>query len=173
MEKRSWRAEIAQASLDLGDHGQGVGARHAPSPPSPTGGGYLDVCTAVDFQKKARGAEKSGAGAANDADPRLDELRRMGLQRVWINVAAAIGVDAFLAAWRVLDADPSTQHNDTSLRISLRVYRSYLRFQRNRYIEALAVEGVQPPEIRRRLERQLREQVSLRHISRIAGAAKL
>lgn len=97
----------------------------------------------------------------------------MGLQRVWLDVADAIGADAFLTLWRILDADPSTQHNDTSLRISLRVYRSYLRFQRNRYIEALASQGVPVPEIKRRIERQLCETVSLRHITRLAAGAKL
>ena len=173
MEKRSSGQKVAQGVLDLGPAPEGWGPGTAPAPLPPGGGGDLKVCTAVDFQKSARGAEKNAAPAPIDEDPRLDELRRMGLQRVWINVAAEIGVDAFLAAWRVLDADPATQHTDTSLRVSMRVYRSYLRYQRNRYIEALAAQGVSPPEIRKRLDRQLREQVSLRHISRIAGAAKL
>jgi hypothetical protein len=29
-------------------------------------------------------------------DPRIEELQRMGLQRLWLDVAKAIGVDALL-----------------------------------------------------------------------------
>ncbi|MBI3140988.1 MAG: hypothetical protein HYZ19_03890 [Rhodocyclales bacterium] len=106
-------------------------------------------------------------------DPRLDELRRMGLQRVWIDVAEAIGIDAFLTMWRVLDADPMSWHNDTILRLRLRPYHSYLRFQRNRYIEALAAQGLRPDEIQVRLQRQLCESVSVRHIQRLVAAVRL
>lgn len=145
-----------------------VGGRQEAGASAPQGGGYPDICNVLEFQKK-RPRQKNGAAR----DVRLDELRKMGLQRVWLDVAEAIGADAFLAMWRIIDADPATQHNDTSLRLSLRVYRSYLRFQRNRYIEALATQGVPPLEIKRRLERQLCETVSLRHITRIAATAKL
>jgi len=106
-------------------------------------------------------------------DPRLEELDRMGLQRVWLDVAEEIGVDNFLAAWRIIDADPAARHKEGFLQINLKLYRSYLRFQRNRYIEALARKGLKPLEIQRNLVRQLRESVSLRHISRIAGGDKL
>lgn len=106
-------------------------------------------------------------------DPRLHELDRMGLQRVWLDVAEEIGVDAFLSVWRIIDADPAARHKEGFLQINLKLYRSYLRFQRNRYIEALARKGLKPLEIQRNLVRQLRESVSLRHISRIAGGDKL
>lgn len=167
-QKRSPRQEIAQLLLPLPEPAGGVGGRQAEEPSSPRGGGYPDICTVLEFQKK-RPRRKNGA----DRDVRLDELHKMGLQRVWLDVAEAIGADAFLTMWRIIDADPSSQHNDTSLRLSLRVYRSYLRFQRNRYIEALAAQGVSPQEIKRRLQRQLCESVSLRHITRIAATAKL
>jgi hypothetical protein len=97
----------------------------------------------------------------------------MGLPRVWLRVAEAIGIDAFLATWRILDADPSTWHNETILRVRLRPYRSYLRYQRNRYIEALTAQGLKPEEIQRRLQRQLGESVSHRHITRLGKGDKL
>ena len=102
------------------------------------------------------------------SDPRLDELKRMGLPRWFLRAAEELGTDAALAFWRILDGDPGNWHNDTTLRVRLRPYRSYLRFQRNRFIEALAAQGLRPDEIRVRLRRQLGEDVSHRHITRLA-----
>lgn len=93
----------------------------------------------------------------------------MGLQRSWIRVAEEIGVDALLAAWRILDADPSSSYDGTTLRVPLRSYKTYLKYQRNRYVEDLARRGLPPDEIRRRLLRQLGESVSIRHIKRLAA----
>lgn len=168
-EKRSSTRESAQLDLLMPDLDQGVGARQASTTSPRRGGGYRDVCTTVNFQKKRSAPQKSGALD----DPRFAELRRMGLQRVWLEVASAIGVDAFLMMWRILDGDPVSQQNETYMRVRLRRYRSYLRFQRNRLIETLASQGVEPHEIRRRLEQQLGEKLSLRHIQRHASEGKL
>lgn len=167
-EKRSSSRESAQLPLALDHPDQGVGARQAPRPTPPGGGGYQDVCTVFEFQKKPPTAEKKST-----RDPRLDELRHMGLPRVWLQAAEAVGVDAFLKIWRIIDADPSSWHNDTSLRVRLRPYKSYLRYQRNRFIEALTVQGVKADEIKRRLRQQLGEDVSHRHITRLAKADKI
>lgn len=167
-ERRSSGGENAQLPLQLGSTGPGVGARPADPAPAPGGGGYQDVCTVLDFEKKPTEAKKTAP-----QDPRLDELRHMGLSRAWLQVAEAIGVDAFLTMWRILDADPACWHNDSILRVRLRPYRSYLRYQRNRYIEALVIKGLKPDEIKRRLRQQLGESVSHRHITRLAAIAKL
>lgn len=45
-------------------------------------------------------------------DPRLNEMREMGLQSVWIEVAEAIGVDAFLKMWWELDVDDPNEPAD-------------------------------------------------------------
>jgi hypothetical protein len=97
-------------------------------------------------------------------------LRRIGLQRVWLDVAEQIGVDAFLVVWRLIDADPSCSSDGTTLRVPIRLYRTFLRAQRNQYIRTLAGMDVSPREIKRRLSRQFGESVSLRHIKRIAFA---
>lgn len=161
-EKRNSAGKNAQMPL----FEEGVGARLPPPAPLPGGGGYLETCTVLKFSTRPPESKKN-------ADPRHDELARMGLQRVWLDVAEEIGVDAFLAVWRILDSDPSARHKEGFLQINLKLYRSYLRFQRNRYIEALAARGLKPLDIQRNLIRQLRESVSLRHISRIAGGDKL
>lgn len=142
---------------------QGVGARQEEAPHPTVGGGYQDVCTGMKFEKKST-TEK-----IDRRDPRLDDLRIMGLQRPWLLVAEEIGVDAMLAAWRILDADPSSSYDGTTLRVPLRSWRTYLRYQRNRYIDSLRNHGLAPQEIQKRLQRQLGERVSISHIKRLAA----
>jgi hypothetical protein len=111
------------------------------------------------------------SAAEKKRDPRLDELRQMGLQRVWLDVAEEIGVDEFLKVWRLIDSSEAglaRKGEDGRIMIPIRCYSSYLRYQRNRYIETLDALGLKPPEIQRKLKEQLCEQVSIRHISRIA-----
>lgn len=93
----------------------------------------------------------------------------MGLQRAWVRAAEEVGVDAVLAIWRILDADPSSSYDGTTLRVPLRAWRTYLRYERNRYIEALRDLKLSPQEIKRRLARQLGEHISISHIRRVMG----
>lgn len=162
-EKRSQSRENVQLPLLPPLPGQGVGARQTPPAHPPGGGGYQDVCTSLNFEKNRPNGEIFAP-----RDPRLDDLQRMGLARVWMQIAEEIGVDAFLKLWRILDADPASWHNETILRVRLRPYRSYLRYQRNRFIESLAAQGMKPPEIQKRVRQQLGEDVSHRHITRLS-----
>lgn len=66
----------------------------------------------------------------------------MGLSAMWLAVVRAIGADAFLSLWRILDAHPQNWHDSGRLRIDIRRYSAYLRLQRNRYIENLYDAGV-------------------------------
>jgi len=138
---------------------QGVGGRQAAPPPPAGGGGYLDICSVFKFR---------AADDQRKRDPRLDELISMGLPRTWLQVAETIGIDAFLAMWRILDADESL-HEDNMVQAHLRPYRSYLRFQRNRYIETLAALRVPCATIREMLKSQLGEEISERHIFNLAN----
>jgi hypothetical protein len=94
----------------------------------------------------------------------------MGLQREWLDVADAIGVDDFLKVWRILDASSSAHSRkgeDGRLMIPIRCYSAFLRYQRNRYVESLDAMGMKPPEIQQKLKDQLCEHISIRHISRL------
>lgn len=158
-EKRNSARGIDQVQGDAQGLQHGVGGRQA-QPLSPAGGGgYLDTCGVFKFRP---------AGAEKKRDPRLDELSAMGMPRTWLQVAEAIGVDAFLAMWRILDGDESL-HEDNMVQAHLRPYRSYLRFQRNRYIETLASLRVPCAMIREMLKRQLGEEISERHIFNLAN----
>ena len=156
-EKRSSKHGRAQHDAITG----GVGARQGSASLPLEGGGYPETCTVLEFSARPPESEKN-------RDPRLGELQRIGLKRVWLDVAEEIGVDSFLAMWRILDSDESSRHKEGFLQIHLKLYRSFLRYQRNRYIEALSAQGYKPIEIQHCLSRQLREPVSLRHISRLA-----
>lgn len=164
--KRSSWQENAQLDLFSSQPAHGVGARQTLPPLPLGGGGYLETCAVLKFSTRPPAPEKK-------CDPRMLELEHMGLPRVWLDVAEEIGVDAFLATWRILDAEPSMRHKEGFLQIRLKLYRSFLRYQRNRYIEALAARGMKPAEIQRELSRQLCESVSIRHISRLVGGARL
>lgn len=95
----------------------------------------------------------------------------MGLASYWIRVAEAIGPEAFLQMWRILDGENALQSDRGDLEIRLRPYRSYLRFQRNRYIEALCARGLNVRQIQEQVRLELCEDISIRHISRIATGA--
>jgi hypothetical protein len=158
-EKRNSADGTDQVDGGVGGLQQGVGGRQANPLPPAGGGGYQDTCGFFKFRPAADQKKR---------DPRLDELTSMGLPRTWLQVAEAIGVDAFLAMWRILDADDSL-HEDNMIKSHLRPYRSYLRFQRNRYIETLAALKVPCATIRDMLKRQLGEEISERHISNLAN----
>lgn len=100
---------------------------------------------------------------------RMDDLRAMGMPTVWLEIADDIGSDAFLRIWHRLDRQYSFQEAGSGepLRIRLRRFSSYLRYQRNRYIEALAGMGLDAMEIQKRLLAELGEKVGPAHIARI------
>lgn len=149
-----------------------VGGRRRSDPAPAIGGGYQDNCNVFEFHA----AEKKIAGAS--ADPRLAELAQMGLPDYWLQVADYLGFDAFLGMWRILDGNrnsipASNRSGGNSMAPTLRTYNNYLRFQKNRFIETLAAQGVEPREIQRRVASQLCETISLVHIRRLTQKAKI
>lgn len=157
-EKRSSKHGIGNNHAHQPDLFEGVGGRQALSPPPPGGGGYQNICKILNFDQNADQKKR---------DPRLDEFRQMGLQRVWLEVAEEIGADNMLKMWRILDSDQASVGDDGRLLVPIRSYSTFLRYQRNRYIESLSDMGMKPKEIREKLRAQLCEQISLRHISRL------
>lgn len=145
-----------------------VGGRHRTCPPRREGGGYQDNC---DLFETRPGVKKSD-------DPRLHELAVMGLPGYWLQVAEYLGVDTFLGMWRILDANkdniaPAKGSYSYSMSLTLRSYGNYLRFQKNRYVETLASQGLAPKEIQRRVQTQLCEYISIVHIRRLSQKNKI
>jgi len=157
-DKRNSEHRTGKAPCSLAVPISRVGGRQASSHPPAWGGGYQNICTVLNFEKNA---------AQKKRDPRIDELRQMGLQRVWLDVAEVIGVDNLLKMWRILDSDQASIADDGRLLVPIRSYSTFLRYQRNRYIESLDGMGFKPPEIQKKLNDQLCEQISIRHISRL------
>lgn len=183
--KRSRKHAQPWAQLDLLDGGHGVGARQPGSAAQPGGGGYLNVCTppevAKGLEKKIAKnfrfpqTEKFGQAAV---DPRemalLDELEAMGLSRVMLQIAHAIGVDHFMAMWQILDSSyEAMTDNDSGIYIRLQRLSAYRRYQRNRFIEAMAAMGKSQPEISRMVKRELGESMTDRHIFRLMSKGKV
>lgn len=160
-EKRNSAHGIASTQARQGELFEEVGGRQEPSPAPVRGGGYQNKCTVLNF-----------APAQKKRDPRLDELKQIGLQRVWQLVAEEIGVDAFLRTWRILDAEQSSIGDDGRLLIPIKSYRSYQRFQRNRYVDSLVDMGLSPAAIKEHLEKHLNEKLSNRHIWRLTSKSQ-
>lgn len=165
IEKRSSRRETAQPDLfdqactnqvrtDMGQ----VGARQA-GKPDPTGGGeYLEMCGSQNFKSP-------------NADPRFEELRKLGLPRAWLLIAETVGFDAWLEVWRRLSSEEFNgwvRRDTGGTRMpTLRSYESYLRYQRNRYIEALAARNMSVKQVARAVARNLREPLDESHVAKI------
>jgi hypothetical protein len=145
----------------------GVGGRRQDTPPSIGGGGYQDNCNVFEFLANQK---KIGA------DPRMEELAAMGLPEYWLKVADYLGFDAFLGMWRILDDNKNSIpqfSGSNSMAPTLRTYANYLRFQKNRFVETLASQGVGPQEIQKRVQTQLCETISITHIQRITQKHKI
>lgn len=148
-EKRTIDAQIARPAAQpdlpcIPPQGWGVG--NAPPPPSRLGGGYLSICMPSEFSVPA---EKKFS------DPRIEQLEDMGLRRTFIDVAEAIGFDAFMTMWRIFSADESFRDQGPSaMRIVMRPFSAWERYQRNKYIEHLMASGLSDREVMDRLARQ-------------------
>ena len=153
------RAWTASDQLDWVGHAdtEGVGARQPEDHDPSGGGGYLDECTTPQVW----------------ADVKLRELAEMGLPRVLLDVASAIGYDSFMVMWRVLDAAPEL-HSDSGsmIELQMRRFRSFQRYQRNKFIESLAP-FLDDAAIQRRVEVELGEKLSLRHVHRRAARRRV
>lgn len=156
---RNSSREVLVAGDGVCRDADGVGGRQGQAHPPARGGGSPDNCTKIEFT--IGGQKKIGA------DPRLDELRDMGMRPRWLYLAEQIGVDAFLTMWRLLDENPPNMPGST-VYVSMPRFTRFLRYQRNRFIESLVQEGLQAPEIQRRVKRDLCEDISVRHIDRIS-----
>lgn len=177
-EMRSATRAQAWDQLDLLGDEHGVGARQAHGHAGAGGGGYLSTCTPPEVRQ--RGSKKIAKifSASPNGDPReaalLDELDAMGLSRVMLQVAHAIGFDNFMAMWHILDASfEARADNDSGIYVRLQRLSAYRRYQRNRFIEAMAAMGMAQPEIARAVERDLGEKVSDRHIWRLMAGGRV
>lgn len=98
----------------------------------------------------------------------MRELAEIGLAKHWLDVAAIVGYDAFIAIWRCLSGYHQLRDDSNQVALTLRPFRSYEKYQRNRYIETLAQAGLKPSQIMRAVETDLGEKMSQRWVTRLA-----
>lgn len=96
------------------------------------------------------GAPLGVAGAAA-RDPRIEELRQMGLNPAWTLVADAIGYEAFIAAWTVMSANRDFM--DGRNRITIPDISMLHLYQRNLLVRDLARRGFNHRQIRNEMLR--------------------
>lgn len=157
-EKRSSQSEMTSEPQGADLSTRGVGGRQGAKSTPSWGGGYLDIC-----------AEKKARCTVGGADPRIDELRTIGLPRAWLQVAELVGFDLFMGLWRILDSEATCR----PFHIKVPPMSKWQRYQRNRYIVALDAAGARPREIQTKVRRELRETITLRHIWRIVAEGKI
>jgi hypothetical protein len=104
-------------------------------------------------------------------DPRLNELAEIGLPAVWLDIAEITGFDAFLTIWRMLSEHNGCQHDGGARLPKLRYYPAYLRYQRNRYISALAKQGLPPAAIQTELWKNFHESLDVTNVKKITKRA--
>jgi len=155
-EKRSEIHGIAQGDL----FGAGEGARQGLPHPTPQGGEYLNNCDLSNFSKNAAPEKKR-------RDPRFEELEKIGLPAVWLRIAERVGFDTWLDLWRMLSNDESVRHDGGARLPKIRCFSAYSRYQRNRYIKALAAQGMPPKEIQNALRKNLNEHLDISNIVRM------
>lgn len=135
-----------------------VGGRRGTRSVRRRGGGYLHECISPDVWEGAK----------------LRELEAMGLQAVWLEIAREIGFHRFMAVWRILDRTVAMRsESESMIEVQLRRLSSYRRYQRNRFIESLVRSGFHDRAIREMVKAQLGEDLSLSHISRLAGRRRV
>lgn len=157
-ERRSADAAGAQFDWVGHDQAQGVGARQGKARGGRRGGGYLNECTHSELLEEAK----------------FRELSDMGLPGFWLEMAREIGFDRFIQLWRRLDREASMRADtDSMILVQLRRFSSYERYQRNRFIETLADLGLSRDEIRSRVQQDLGEELSDRHILRLSSRRRV
>ena len=136
------------------------GARHG-RPDAPTRGGGSPVNC-----KGSKVAIQRGAAAPAAEDPRIADLRRMGLNAVWCDVAASIGFEAFVETWRILANSESVL--DDRMRIAVPSFSNFLRYQRNELIRSLVGAGFGLSEIQTALAKR-RENITPNRLKKLIG----
>jgi hypothetical protein len=160
--RSSGHTETAQGPTEHQDQ-HGVGARQPGTAPAWEGGRYPDTCTLLNFPE----SEKKNAG-----DLRIKELEEVGLNKTWIRIARAIGYDAFIRMWIILD-EPDMHGIYEKKRIWVPMFKTFLKFQRNRQIQTLADNGHQSPYIKKMIEQQTGESLHIVHIQKLMKKSKL
>ena len=162
MEKRSQKQETARRER--------VGERQASTHTPPQGGGYLEIYTFSELP--IRSSEKNRAASPPEKDPRLNQLREIGLNHIWQEVATAIGYDNFIKMWGILDSHEEIRRPDGGILTTLRAFRAQKRYQRDRFGVLIKNSFGNCVSVKR-LSEQLGEKVGSSHISRAADRIKI
>jgi len=91
--------------------------------------GYLDVYTKVESSIQKNRAR----------DPRITQLKKMGMDWRWIRIAQQIGFDAFIQTWALIS--DLFEDERPYVRASIPHVKKLIRYQRNILIRRLDASG--------------------------------
>lgn len=154
-------AEVVARDLAPGpDPGHTPGGRQEiPGRPA-AGGGYRHICMKID----------AAVAAPSDAAAALEDLTRIGLSRAWLDVARAIGYEAFMVAWQILAGHPAL---DDRGRIVVPVLGGLIRYRRNQFVRAMVAAGAADGDIVDAVKRTFGETLKDRNLRRLRAPAKV
>lgn len=163
-ETRSGDSAATQLDWVGGVTREGVGARHAPLHGPQGGGGYLNECIGSEVP-------------IGDWDAlKIRELETMGLPQVWLDIARLTGYETFVEIWRRMDMATETgafkRIDGGMIEMQLRGFKSFKRFQRNRFIESLAMSGMNVDQIRYEVLTKLGEKLTPDHTFRLTARVR-
>ena len=134
---------------------QGVGGRQGGSAPLQGGGGYQDIYTDLKPEPSD--------------DPRIRELKQIGMNPRWIEVAEAIGYEGFIKMWRILDQENLRSGFRQSTKITVPLFSKLIRWHRNQVLRTMAAadSDISPQELIACSERQFNMPLAERTLRRI------
>ena len=143
---------------------EGVGDRHTPLQGPQGGGGYLNECISSEVP-------------IGDWDAlKIRELETMGLPQVWLDIARSVGYDAFVEMWRRMDAaaesGPFKRIDGGMIEMQLRGFHGFKRYQRNRFVGARAMRGMNVDQIRDEVRTKLGERLTPNHTYRLTSRVR-
>jgi len=139
---------------------QRVGARHKRMDRRAGGVGYLDIYTKLESPIQKNRAR----------DPRIMQLKKMGLDWRWITIAERIGFDSFVETWALIS--DLFEDDRSYVRASIPHVKKLIRFQRDMLIRQLHADGLKVHAIHNAIQETYHISVSPRTIRDVIYAVK-
>jgi len=122
--------------------------------------GYLDI-----YKELESPIQKNRA-----RDPRIVQLKKIGMDWRWITIAEQIGFESFIKTWSLIS--DLFEDDRSYVRASIPHVKKLIRFQRDMLIRQLHADGLKVPAIHLAIQRTYSVSISHRTIRGVIYAAK-
>jgi hypothetical protein len=146
------------------DDSRMVGGRQPPGTPPSEGGGLPDICSALSSADKP--IQKI---LAENFKFSIEDLRTIGIDGKWLEIARAVGVEKFIEIWAILDRENINQPKAMRdrMRVHVPAFSRCLKFVRNQIIDQATAKGHNANEIHNLLSSLDIEPVTVASVERL------